>query len=144
MYYYETLDYPELLSVGDPLSKFGGSLNKFTQLAFNGETDELRRLSKELLGGNLIKTPDEASEAVIKANKLADESPIFVDPSLRFRKIRISASLLLKRKSFLTQKLSLGKITERLIKKQYVTSLMANALILRSMVEMATIFTWQR
>ena len=69
----------------------------------------------------------DAFSVLAKANKLADESPIFVDPSLRFRKIRISASLLLKRKSFLTQKLSLGKITERLIKKkQYVTSLMAN------------------
>lgn len=126
LYSYETLDYGDLLKNGKVMS-YGGSLNKFTQFAFNGELDEVRRISKELLGGNLIKTPDEAREAIIAANVFADENPIFVDPDLRFHKTRISAALLFKRKGLLTQKLFIKPITTQLIKKkQYVTSLMTN------------------
>ena len=71
LYHYETQDCEK----GDPYAS--QSLNKFTQLIFNGEMDEVRRISGQLLGNDLIKSPDEAREAVIEANRLCKSGSCF-------------------------------------------------------------------
>lgn len=120
--HYETRDYARTVSYNE-------TMIRFAKLVHYEDADAYYNLSLDLLGMNLMKTPTASLNELSFANDAASGSPIYLDPAFSFRKIRISALLLTKRKGFVTQELSKENLLNYLRPRgQFVSSLMADDL----------------
>ena len=93
LFHYETREFAQTVSYND-------TMIRFAKLIYCEDVDAWYKLSNDLLGRNLMKTPQAALNELRNANAAAASSPIHIDPTFSLRKIRIAGVLLTNRKGF--------------------------------------------